>query len=95
MRIEKREAKSGFNCVSCGERVRNCEKYLQVVENGRPVRGERYCVHCEQIAHENNPIEGDDDDGERGLREREAYAAYQYGGCTSAYWDDRDAGYIN
>jgi hypothetical protein len=66
---------------------------LQVVNNDRPVRGERYCVHCERIARLNNDID-DMPDEEQGLRRREAYAAYQAAGCTSDYFDDLNAGYI-
>ena len=96
--IEKLEAKAGFNCVCCCERVRTCEKYWQVTLNGRNVRGERYCIHCEEYAIGNNPEAVDEhvfaeDDGERFLRQQETYAAYQAAGCTNAYWTDRDAGY--
>lgn len=92
--IETREAKRGFNCTCCGERVRQCEKYLQVLDNDSPVRGERYSIHCRRLAEANNPTDGGDDDGEAGLRAREAYGAYAAEGCTGNYWADLDAGYI-
>lgn len=84
-------------CASCSAQIRTCEKYLQVFkDNGKQARGERYCVHCEKYARLNNDItDAPQDDGERHLREREAFAAYQAGGCASAYFSDRDAGYIN
>lgn len=96
MRIERRESK-GLNCVGCGERVRSCEKYLQVVraDTGRAVRGERYCLRCEDIARENNDIvDGDTPSYDRGERMREEYASYRAAGCTSAFFDDMQAGYI-
>lgn len=100
MRIETREASKWVKCVSCGEMVRTCEKYLQVVNSrGNDVRGEKYCLGCEDYAYENNPeINGAPDerepDGEEHLRRMEAYAEYQYNGNTSAYWDDLNGGYI-
>lgn len=53
--LEVIEAKFGGNCVACGSRWRTCEKFLQVKQNGKTVKGERYCVHCEKLAHMNNP----------------------------------------
>jgi hypothetical protein len=95
--LVKREAKNRFKCTSCGGSVRTCEKYWQAInaDTGRNVRGGRYCVYCEDVARENNPDTEIDDDWEceRGLRERETYAAYQANGCASAYFDDRQAGY--
>lgn len=98
--LETREAQRGFNCPSCGGRTRTCEKYLQVVKNGKAIRGERYCIHCERIARLNNPEIGEDeaaqeDDGESHLRSMEDFAAYRAAGCTHAYYDDRDAGYAH
>lgn len=105
----KIESPSFRRCVGCGESIRKCEKMIVAVnmDTEQHVRGERYCRHCEDIAQINNEVEhptftsladarmaGSDTDGERGLREREAYAAYQAAGCTSEYWRDRDAGYI-
>lgn len=103
VRIELLEAKHGFNCVCCRERVRSCEKYIAVVSNetNRPVRGERYCSHCEEYAIINNEDELADptpegyDDGESHLRRMEAYADYRAAGCTSAYFDDLNGGYID
>lgn len=106
VRIELLEAKHGFNCVCCRERVRSCEKYIAVVNNDtdRPVRGERYCQHCEEYAIANNedeladpevPADGGYDDGESHLRRMEQYGAYRAAGCTDAFWTDRDAGYID
>ena len=97
-RIEKKEAAHNLTCVSCEARVRACEKYLQVVtETGKNARGERYCVHCEEEARENNDIYGDCDPAYdamvRSERERETFAAYQSAGCPAAYFDDRQAGY--
>ena len=92
MKIVKVNAPRRMRCVSCGETIRNCEPMFQVQQDGSPVRGEHYCVGCERIAHVNACVDNEDD-GERGLRERETYAAYQAAGCTSQYWTDRDAGY--
>lgn len=94
--IEKRQAKNWLKCCCCGEQVRTCESYFQVVnDNGRDRRGERYCKGCESYAYENNDdIDDDnDDDGERHLRQMEDYAAYRAAGCSHEYWNDRDAGY--
>ena len=99
MLLVKTEAKSWVKCTSCGANVRTCEKYLQVTRyDGRPVRGERYCLHCEDVARENNEIDdtprrGCAEDGDLALREE--YAAYQAAGATHAFWSDRDAGYID
>jgi hypothetical protein len=96
VRIETREAKAGFNCVCCRERVRNCEKYIAVINNdtGRQVRGERYCLHCKEYAVANNEddlhMPDDEYDSEAGLRQRERYAAYQAAGCTKEFWTDED-----
>ena len=50
-----RRESTGLNCACCGERVRKCETFVQVVDhNGDNVRGERYCLSCEDIAHDNN-----------------------------------------
>ena len=97
MLLVKVEARSWVTCVGCGETVRTCEKFLQVTrENGRPVRGERYCLRCEDIARENNiddtPRGGCSEDGDLALREE--YAAYQAAGATHAFWGDLDAGYV-
>ena len=96
IRIELREAKSGFNCVCCSERVRTCEKFHIVIDSATdsPVRGERYCTHCYEYAVCNNEDQGFElpyeDDGESGLRMRETYAAYQAAGCTKEFWTDQD-----
>lgn len=98
MRIDRRHASRWFKCVSCGEQIRTDEKYIQVVNmNDKPIKGERYCFGCEDIAYQNNEIVGMDneDDGERGLRQREDYATYQAAGCTGEYWNDRDNGYAH
>ena len=92
--IETRKAKSWIKCCCCSEQIRTCDSFLQVLDNGKPVRGERYCEGCECIAHENNPVE-EEDDGERHLRAMEDYAAYQAAGCTGEYYTDRDAGYAH
>lgn len=92
MKIEKRQAKRWVKCCGCEEQIRTCETFLQVVDNGKDVRGERYCTDCESLAHENNPITSGDD-GEEHLRRMEDYGAYQAAGCTAEYWNDRDAGY--
>jgi hypothetical protein len=93
--LEKIEAKSFCKCCCCGETIRKCEKLFQLMEDGKAVRGERYCVSCEDIAYENNDIRDDEDDGESHLRAMEDYAAYSYAGCTQEYWNDRDAGYCH
>jgi len=93
--ISKISAKKWLKCVCCGEQVRTGELYFQVELNGKPVRGERYCVGCESYAVENNPEASSyRDDDEQHLRDREAYASYRAAGCTEAYWTDKDAGYI-
>lgn len=97
-KIKKQRAKSWIKCSCCGEQVRTDEKYFQVInDNGKNRRGERYCCGCESYAYENNDdiVDDDYDDGERHLRQMEDYAAYHAAGCTSEYWNDRDAGYCN
>jgi len=97
--LVKLEAKHGFNCTCCSERVRTCEKYLQVKnDSGTNRRCERYCLNCEQYAHMNNEdiAAGNDDDGEAHLRSMEDFAAYRAAGVsTDTYFSDRDAGYAN
>ena len=97
--LVKMEAKRGFNCTCCGERIRTCEKMLQVMNNnGSQRRGERYCLECESYAHENNndiSIE-QEDDGESHLRAMEDHAAYLAAGMsTEAYLNDRASGFVN
>ena len=46
-------------------------------------------------AHVNADVHSLDDDDERHLRSREAYAEYQCSGSTEHYWTDRDAGYCD
>ena len=94
--IEKRQAPRWIKCSCCGGQLRTAEWYLQVVkDNGKDARGERYCPACEKYAYLNNEISErlPTDDGERFLRDRETYAAYQAAGCTHEYWSDRDNGY--
>jgi MinD superfamily P-loop ATPase len=87
-------AKSWIKCASCSEQIRTDEKYIQVFNNDKQVRGERYCKGCEKYARMNNTIEDEsEDDGESHLRDMETYAAYQAAGCASEYFDDRNAGY--
>lgn len=101
MKIEKVRAKSWVKCACCGEQIRTAETFLQVVNNdGKPVKGERYCELCEDVAYENNPelYDGADDsesDGEEHLRRMEDYASYLYNGNPQDYWSDRDAGYAH
>lgn len=100
MHIEKREATRWIKCVCCGEMIHTCEKYLQVVnDSGKDVRGERYCLDCEEYAYENNPElrenARDEDDGERHLRMMEHYADYSAAGCREAFWDDLNGGYLD
>lgn len=95
---------TGCNCSSCGERIRKCEKLIQVCENnGKSIRGERYCTRCESCAIENNEVDPEfpyaqpNNEVERMRdfeREREAYADYLAAGCPQEFWNDRDAGYI-
>lgn len=93
MFIEIRRATRWTKCCCCEAQIRTDEKYLQVVkDNGKDERGERYCPACEKYARLNNDIDGHSDE-ERGLRERETYAAYQAAGATASYWDDRNAGF--
>ena len=43
-------------CASCSEPTYKLRKYIQVVnEYGKDVRGERYCLSCEDVARLNNP----------------------------------------
>ena len=84
------------SCCCCGSYIRHSEKYAKVRGSGTAGYN-RFCIHCEAtgMITKNYPeIVDVDDDGERGLREREAYAAYQAEGNTAAYWTDKDAGYI-
>ena len=90
-RIEKVEAKNWGKCCCCGAQWRTCEKFLMVVrDNGTPIRGERYCVHCEKYAKLNNPDTTPEEDAEhRFEREREEFAAYYTQGMGSRYFEDR------
>ncbi len=97
MKVRKQEAAKSFKCCCCGEIIRKCETYAQVINGDQPVRGERYCVDCEPYAYQNNEIDARAaayDDGEHHLRQMENYAAYQAAGCSAAYWDDQAAGYV-
>lgn len=87
------EATKWLKCSCCGEQIRTCEKYLQAITpDGNPIRGERYCLDCEAVAHENNP----DHDEESHLRQMEDFAAYRAAGVSSdVYFADRDAGFCN
>ncbi len=87
------EAKSWLKCSCCAAQVRTCEKYIQVFNGEKAVRGERYCTHCEKYARMNNDIADGDDGEEAYLRERETYAAYQAAGCTHEYFNDKNNGY--
>jgi|LakMenE01Jun11ns_1017448.scaffolds.fasta_scaffold8717338_1 hypothetical protein len=88
-------AKSWIKCVACSEQVRTDEKYIQVMNNDKPIRGERYCRGCEKYARLNNECDEIPDvcDGEEHLRQMEEYGAYMAAGCASAYWEDKQAGY--
>lgn len=97
---DKRNCKCSNGCLI---RSFSGERFYQVYNaNGKPRRGERYCQHCLKYAKMNNEdavMEGEADtsetvDEEAGLRLREEYAAYQYAGCTSEFWSDRDAGLV-
>jgi hypothetical protein len=93
--LSTRQATKWVKCAACEEMITTLHKYIQVVgDNGKDVRGERYCPRCERYARLNNDIKDVKDDDERHLREREDYAAYQAAGCTHAYWTDRDSGYV-
>ena len=90
--------KSWKKCSCCEEVIRSFEKHTIVCEDGKPLRGERYCDDCvdKGYAHENNPeLDAEAESEESGLRSREEYAAYQAAGCPSAYWEDQDAGYTS
>ena len=50
----QRNSRAG-KCVGCGERWQRFERFIQVCLNGKVVRGERYCLCCENIARVNNP----------------------------------------
>ena len=83
-----------LKCEGCGERIRPDEKHYDFRPNTKTAG--KYCLGCLELGQENYAPEiDDDDDGERSLRQREAYAAYQAAGCTGAYWQDRDAGYCD
>lgn len=96
--IEKKSATSGGNCASCSERWRKFEQCIMVVNvrTGKGVRGERYCVHCESAARNNNVIGSDDevDAIQAAEMKREAWAGYQAAGCTEHFWTDQDAGLV-
>ena len=96
LEIRTQRAKSFGKCRSCGEQWRTDEKILVVVnlDTDKPVRGEKYCVRCKDMAELNNDT-GCDDDGESHLRSMEDFAAYRAAGCVNAYWDDRNAGYAD
>jgi hypothetical protein len=105
--IVNMSAKAYVKCVCCGGNTRRDERYLQVFRSDgdewRPIKGERYCVHCEKYARVNNEVTAEvsrntppavERDDERGLRLREEYAAYQAVNCASSFFDDLNAGYI-
>lgn len=91
---EETTAKTFGKCVSCGETWRKFERYFQVKNNGKNVRGERYCLHCEDTLNLNNDIQPEDDAENRDERRREAYGSYRAMGNTQAFWTDNDAGLI-
>jgi hypothetical protein len=80
-----------------------CKGIIPTTERYSSIRGEKYCHHTDchtKYLFLNHPdaktqqdVETHDD--EAFLRQREAYAEYQYNGNTSAYFDDLNAGYIN
>lgn len=49
-------AKGFGKCCCCSGTWRNSEKYFQVLEDNKPVKGERYCSYCEKYAKANNNI---------------------------------------
>lgn len=89
--IRKVESKSFAKCCCCQESIRKCEPAIHVFENGRKVKGETYCVSCEDYAYQNNPDASQDDDDFAYERHAEAYAAYDN---KENYWNDRNAGLI-
>lgn len=88
--IKQVESKSFLRCCCCQESIRKCEQVLQVFENGKKVRGENYCLSCEDYAHQNNPEASQADDFAY-ERRAEAYAAYDN---KENYWNDLNNGYI-
>ena len=95
--LETRSANSGGSCACCGERWRKFEQCICIVKNGRIVRGERYCIHCEEPARNNNPELGEDyghDAEQAAERKREDWAGYLAAGASSEFWTDQDAGYV-
>jgi hypothetical protein len=101
VKLETRESKTKrTKCNCCNGFIYTCEKYTQVVnaDTGRAVAGEKYCKHCKEYAVANWEaelvFEDNDNDGERSLRERETFAAYQAAGVSrETYFNDKDAGY--
>lgn len=87
------KATSWTKCVCCSEQIRTDEHMLIVErEDGRKVRGERYCVHCADHAFMNNKglcwedeIPSNEQISER---QREIFSAYRANGCPSRYFDD-------
>lgn len=81
-------------CCCCGESVYTGERIHTVCKDGNPIRGQRYCDHCQDnILLAYPEIAESHDDGESHLRQMEDYAAYRAAGCSSQYWEDRDNGY--
>jgi hypothetical protein len=49
------EAKRWNTCAGCSGSIRVCEKFLQILQDNKQVRGERYCLSCLDIAQMNHP----------------------------------------
>ena len=86
-------------CSCCSEQIRTCEQVAQVVNlsTGKVARGGSFCTDCAERGYpgENfDLVSSPGPDGEEGLRDREAYAAYQAAGCSDQFFADRDAGYV-
>lgn len=84
-------------CGICSEQLRTLESAILIMRDGKQVKA--YCDH-HLIAdilemHPDLDLAQSEADEEQHLRSMEDYAAYQYAGCTEAYYGDRDAGFCH
>lgn len=93
-KLQTVQAKGFCRCVGCGDSIRKFERLIVVLDdNGKQVRGEKYCEYCEGLARENNPGIGENEAERNAELERETFGAYLANGCPSRYFDDKQAGY--
>ena len=85
-------------CSCCSEQIRTCEQVAQVVNlsTGKVARGGSFCTDCAERGYpsENFDLSSPGPDEDSGLRDREAYAAYQAAGCTEHFFTDAAEGYV-